>query len=69
MGTSHIALTAQLVMPNGSANDAFLQEATRQMHDRFDIDHVTLQVVRVPFSDSCGGVFAPDHDHENDQKV
>ena len=68
-GTSHIALTAQLVMPNGNETDAFLQEATRQMHDQFDIDHVTLQVVRVPFSDSCGGVFAPDYGHEHAPKV
>jgi cobalt-zinc-cadmium efflux system protein len=63
MGTSHIALTAQLVMPQGHVDDAFLQDATHQMHDRFEITHVTLQVVRVPFTDSCGGVFANDHAH------
>ena len=48
MGTSHIALTAQLVMPQGQADDTFLQGATREMHDRFEITHVTLQVVKVP---------------------
>jgi cobalt-zinc-cadmium efflux system protein len=53
MGTSHIALTAQLVMPHGHASDAFLQDATHQMHDRFEITHVTLQVVRVPFTQAC----------------
>jgi cobalt-zinc-cadmium efflux system protein len=53
MGTSHIALTAQLVMPHGQSNDAFLQDATNQMHDRFEITHVTLQVVRVPFTQAC----------------
>ena len=57
MGTNHIALTALLVMPEGHADDAFLQNATRQMHQRFEITHVTLQVVRVPFTESCGGLF------------
>jgi len=53
MGTSEVALTAHLVMPQGHADDAFLQDATRQLHDRFQIDHVTLQVVRVPFTRPC----------------
>jgi cobalt-zinc-cadmium efflux system protein len=53
MGTSEIAMTAHLVMPEGRADDAFLQDATRQLHDRFEIEHVTLQVVRVPFTTPC----------------
>ena len=53
MGTSDIAMTAHLVMPDGNADDAFLQHATAQLHDRFAIEHVTLQVVRVPFTTSC----------------
>jgi cobalt-zinc-cadmium efflux system protein len=53
MGTSEIALTAHLVMPDGQAGDAFLQDATDQLHDRFDIEHVTLQVMRVPFTMPC----------------
>lgn len=53
MGTSRIAMTAQLVMPAGQADDAFYREATRQMHDRFEIGHVTLQVVREPFTKPC----------------
>ena len=56
MGTSHIALTAQLVMPHGQSNDAFLQDATNQMHNRFEITHVTLQVVRVPFTQACADI-------------
>jgi cobalt-zinc-cadmium efflux system protein len=55
MGTTDIALTAHLVMPDGGADDAFLQHATTQLHDRFGIDHVTLQVVQVPFSQACAG--------------
>lgn len=53
ISTSKIALTAHLVVPQGHADDAFLQAATKQMHDRFDITHVTLQVVRKPFTDAC----------------
>jgi cobalt-zinc-cadmium efflux system protein len=54
MGTSEIALTAHLIMPaGGPVDDAFLESATRALHERFDIDHVTLQVVRAPFTDAC----------------
>ena len=57
MGTSQIALTAHLVMPQGQADDAFLQEANRLLHERFEITHVTLQVMKVAFSRAC---IAPD---------
>jgi cobalt-zinc-cadmium efflux system protein len=53
MGTTHIALSAHLVMPEGHPDDAFLQDATRRLHDRFQIEHVTIQVVQVPFTPSC----------------
>jgi cobalt-zinc-cadmium efflux system protein len=53
MGTSQTALTAHLVMPAGHPDDVFLQEATQSLHDRFEIDHVTLQVVRAPFCQPC----------------
>ncbi|MDP3086158.1 MAG: cation diffusion facilitator family transporter [Rubrivivax sp.] len=53
MGTSEIAMTAHLVMPEGHADDAFLQNATRQLHDRFEIEHATIQVMRVPFMAPC----------------
>jgi cobalt-zinc-cadmium efflux system protein len=53
MGTSEIAMTAHLVMPQGQSDDAFLQEATQQLHDGFDIEHVTLQVMRLPFTKGC----------------
>jgi cobalt-zinc-cadmium efflux system protein len=53
MGTSEIAMTAHLVMPQGHADDRFLIHATDQLHDRFDIEHVTIQVVRVPFTAPC----------------
>lgn len=53
MGTSQIALTAHLVMPEGQAGDAFLASATNQLHERFKIEHATLQVVRTPFTRPC----------------
>jgi cobalt-zinc-cadmium efflux system protein len=55
MGTSHIALTAHLVMPNGHADDAFLRDATELLHDRFEITHVTLQVMQHPVMPACVG--------------
>ena len=53
MGTSEIALTAHLVMPAGNPDDVFLQEAAQNLHDLFEIGHVTLQVVREPFCQPC----------------
>lgn len=56
MGSAEIAMTAHLVMPQGGADDAFLQDATTQLHDRFGIEHVTLQVVRAPFTRACANL-------------
>lgn len=53
IGTSQIAMTAHLVMPEGHPNDAFFQDATSQLRERFGITHVTLQAVKVPFTRSC----------------
>ncbi len=66
MGTAQTALTAHLVMPEGQADDAFLQRATEQLHERFEIEHVTLQVVRVPFTRPCSpkATSAPDERRE-----
>jgi cobalt-zinc-cadmium efflux system protein len=54
MGTSDVAMTAHLVMPHGHADDAFLRQATEQLHDRFEITHVTLQVMQEAFTVPCG---------------
>jgi cobalt-zinc-cadmium efflux system protein len=53
LGTSQIALTAHLVMPGGPPGDVFLHDTTRALHDRFDIEHVTLQVERTSFCQPC----------------
>jgi cobalt-zinc-cadmium efflux system protein len=44
MSTTEAALTAHLVMPGGAPGDAFLRAAAAALHDRFGIEHVTLQV-------------------------
>ena len=55
MGTNETALTAHLVMPAGGGDDAFLQHATDELHEHFEIRHVTLQVVREAFCEGCAG--------------
>jgi cobalt-zinc-cadmium efflux system protein len=52
MGTSETALTAHLVMPAGG-DDAFLKHATDELHEHFEIRHVTLQIVREAFCEGC----------------
>jgi cobalt-zinc-cadmium efflux system protein len=59
MGTSETALTAHLVMARTPADDAFLQDASERLHASFGIGHVTLQVVRVPFTRACAEPMDP----------
>ena len=42
--TTENVLTAHLVMPGGHPGDAFLDAMGTMLHDRFDIDHMTLQI-------------------------
>jgi cobalt-zinc-cadmium efflux system protein len=44
MSTTETALTAHLVMPASSREPTFLAAACRQLHEKFDIDHATLQI-------------------------
>jgi cobalt-zinc-cadmium efflux system protein len=44
MSTTETALTAHLVMPAGRPADAFYHQTCSELHDRFGIEHVTLQV-------------------------
>jgi len=53
MSTSHIALTAHLVMPQGSPGDAFLQEITDALHARFEIVHPTIQIEHAVMAHGC----------------
>jgi cobalt-zinc-cadmium efflux system protein len=44
MSTTETALTAHLVMPGNACEPTFLSEVCRALHDRFGIEHSTLQV-------------------------
>ncbi len=46
LSTTETALTAHLVMPDGSSGDALLAQTCRELHDRFGIEHATLQIER-----------------------
>lgn len=44
MSTTETALTAHLIMPQGHAGDEFLDQITKDLHDRFHIGHATIQI-------------------------
>lgn len=44
MSTNEVALTAHLVMPGGHPGNVFFAQAAHDLHDRFGIDHPTLQI-------------------------
>ena len=58
MSTTENALTCHLVMPAGHPGDVFLMNAAHELHDRFRIDHVTLQI---EISEATTCALAPDH--------
>lgn len=53
MSTTENALTAHLVMQNGSCEPRFLGDVCRVLHDRFHIEHPTLQVETPEAPDPC----------------
>ncbi len=46
MSTTHVVLTAHLVIPERSVEDDLLFSISHVLHDRFGIEHTTLQVER-----------------------
>jgi len=46
LSTSQTALTAHLVRPSSTDDDALLAEAAETLRDRFSIDHTTIQMER-----------------------
>jgi cobalt-zinc-cadmium efflux system protein len=44
MSTTETALTAHVVMPGASSKPSFLTDVCKELHERFDIDHSTLQI-------------------------
>ncbi|MEA3392994.1 MAG: cation diffusion facilitator family transporter [Pseudomonadota bacterium] len=53
MSTTQVALTAHLVMPAGHPGDEFLRDTSAALHERFRIDHATLQITRAPLMPAC----------------
>ncbi|MBA3058799.1 MAG: cation diffusion facilitator family transporter [Gammaproteobacteria bacterium] len=54
MGTSHIALTAHLVTTTPDVDTgALLREAEEELHEHFEIRHVTLQLETPAYAASC----------------
>jgi cobalt-zinc-cadmium efflux system protein len=49
MSTTQIALTAHLIKPQACNEDALLQDICRTMHQKFSIEHVTIQIERASF--------------------
>jgi len=55
MSTSETALTVHLLKPDAGDDDTLIEQASRQLHDRFGIEHITIQWERRPELDHCGG--------------
>lgn len=59
MSTTETALTVHLVVPDNVVNDDTMATICRDLHDRFGIEHTTIQVERGDGSTECGQ--APAH--------
>jgi cobalt-zinc-cadmium efflux system protein len=53
MSTTENALTAHLVKPGAEDDDRLLRELERQLHERFGIEHVTIQIERAENGAAC----------------
>jgi cobalt-zinc-cadmium efflux system protein len=53
LSTTETALTAHLVMPAGSTGDAFLSRVGMELHNRFGIEHATIQIETGNFLQPC----------------
>ena len=53
MSTTETALTAHIVVPSGVLGDDFLAQIGRELHDRFAIEHTTLQLERGDAMNPC----------------
>lgn len=59
MSTTETALTVHLVVPEKVINDDAMAQICRDLHDRFGIEHTTIQVERGDGTAECGQ--APAH--------
>ena len=53
MSTTETALTAHLLMPEPPADDAFLHDIARQLQQKFNISHATIQIERSDEGHPC----------------
>jgi cobalt-zinc-cadmium efflux system protein len=53
MSTTEAALTAHLVIPGGYPGDAFRNRVCKELHQRFKINHSTLQVELADSAEPC----------------
>ena len=54
MSTTEAALTAHLIKPDLVDEDEFLRTLCKELHERFGIEHATLQIERGHGSTPCG---------------
>lgn len=67
LASSTPALTAHVVMKDGQEPDALRRQLADLLHERFGIDHVTLQVEVDHCGDDCAELKPQaDHDHDHD---
>jgi cobalt-zinc-cadmium efflux system protein len=52
LSTTETALTAHLAAPGVTSTDALLRTARKVLHDRFGIEHCTLQIEREHLEDA-----------------
>jgi cobalt-zinc-cadmium efflux system protein len=53
LSTTSVALTAHLVVPDGTSDEALLGSLTPALKERFRIDHATLQIERRCCDQGC----------------
>ena len=58
MSTTETALTVHLVLPGEHPRDALLGQIARELHDRFGIEHITVQVEAAASGNGCASALA-----------
>lgn len=54
MSTTEVALTVHLVKPDALIDDGWLESIRHELHERFEIDHTTVQLERGDDAHPCG---------------
>ena len=53
MSTTETALTVHLHKPNGESEDDFIAKVNKDLHDKFEINHATIQIERTENCNDC----------------